>query len=100
MLLDSEVYIAISDNEIDLTQKDLEVIDITFKEEFEDDVRLVSNVEEGGVVEVVYGIQVPMIEEDEIQIYFLERLFMIMKKFEVYNPHFTHIEEGDFNEQY
>lgn len=98
MTFKSKVYIAVSDDEVNLTEDMIDEISVTVEEKFGDSSCIVSKVSEGGSVEVVYGIQVPMLNESIEHKEFFEKLMEIIIEYEDFNPHFTHIEEGDFDE--
>lgn len=94
IMRDSSLYIAVEMNAATMTKEVKSEVDNTFKNILGESVTVVSDVKDENIVELVYRIKTPIINDGVLVDEFFENLEILLEEIQEYNPHFTQFRGG------
>lgn len=83
------LHVVITSSPSELDDKSESKIDAIFNELFINSYNLVSRVKESSIIELIYEVQTPIFDDENMSEEFYNNLRILLEILQEYNPHFT-----------
>lgn len=83
------LHVVITSSSSELDKKNETKINDVFSELFNNSYKLVSRVQDSSIIELIYEVQTPIFDDEDMAKEFYENLRVLLEVLQDYNPHFT-----------